>query len=296
MSKIFSNRNCSAKLFIYMINYTQEQFDEKKDREKLSLICDYCERHFERTKTAIKVRTKVCCGQYCSAQCQGKDRKRKSQVTKMCQNCGEPIIRRPSGFHYKYAFCGLACSSQFSSKIWMPKYTNGTTITQPCGTCGEVITKPSSTLKNSKCGLIFCNRHCAGIYVASHRAIQSGSRTSSNRSKLELYLEKELQTLFPAVHFLFNEKKTTGYELDIYAPDLKFAVELNGIFHYKKIYKNQAFERSQELDQIKTEQCQKQGINLLVIDTSKQNRFNARSNLTLQFLQEITATIDNLLQ
>ena len=76
----------------------------------------------------------------------------------------------------------------------------------------------------------FCSRSCSATFNNKNKTY--GTR----RSKLEVFLEKELIKLYPDLLFHFNRKDTINSELDIYIPSLKLAFELNGIFHYEPIY------------------------------------------------------------
>ena len=69
--------------------------------------------------------------------------------------------------------------------------------------------------------------------------------------------------------FLVNPETMRNLELDMYNPDLKLALEYNGVQHYK--YPNK-FHRSREeheaqkkRDRIKAEACEKAGINLIIV-------------------------------
>ena len=137
-------------------------------------------------------------------------------------------------------------------------------ITQ-CSQCKKTIYKQSNELKNSK--HCFCNSSCAATYHNTHKDF--GYR----RSKLELFIEQQLKKDFPNLNISFNDNKTIGSELDIYIPALRLAFELNGIFHYEPIYSHDQFTRIQNNDKRKLIECYSHGIELVVIDTSKQTRF-----------------------
>lgn len=56
-------------------------------------------------------------------------------------------------------------------------------------------------------------------------------------------------------------------ELDIYLPDLKFAIEFNGVYwHNNNIIKTKGWKSNKEKHDYKTSECFKKGINLLHID------------------------------
>jgi len=99
----------------------------------------------------------------------------------------------------------------------------------PCINCGNEFRLRNSNAK-SKSGNYFCSQSCAATYNNKHKT------TGNRRSKLEKYLETELNKLYPDLEILFNNKSTINSELDIYIPILNLAFELNGIFHYEPIY------------------------------------------------------------
>ncbi len=109
----------------------------------------------------------------------------------------------------------------------------------------------------------FCSQSCAAIYNQSHKT--HGYR----RSKLEIWLEVELNKLYPSLEIHFNRKDAINSELDIYIPSLKLAFELNGIFHYEPIYGEEQLKKIKNNDTRKYQACLERGIELCIIDTSK---------------------------
>lgn len=131
----------------------------------------------------------------------------------------------------------------------------------------------------------FCSCRCAGIYNNAHKT------KGNNRSKLEIWLEPKLKSLYPKLEFKFNDIKAINAELDIYIPKLKLAFELNGIFHYEDIFKNGRLKTTQSNDNRKFQVCTKKKINLCVIDTSKQRYF--KEHTAKQYLDIIAKIIDS---
>ena len=129
---------------------------------------------------------------------------------------------------------------------------------------------------------MFCSRSCAATYNNTHKT--KGTRTS----KLEVWLAKKLQTLFPQIEFHFNRKDAINSELDIYIPSLKLAFELNGIYHYEPIHGNDKLTKIQNNDRRKFQACLEKGIELCIIDSSKLAYFK-ESNATpyLEIIQKI---------
>jgi len=118
----------------------------------------------------------------------------------------------------------------------------------------------------------FCSRSCAAKYQNAHKT--SGYR----RSKLEMYLEAKLAELYLDLEILYNDRQTlgNGLELDIYIPSLKLAFELNGPFHYIPAFGKEKLDKIQNNDYLKLQKCQELGINVCVIDVSKEKPFTEK--------------------
>lgn len=154
-----------------------------------------------------------------------------------------------------------------------------------CTNCGKVFVPTSS--KKKRCSENrFCCQSCATTY--NNRNKTHGNR----RSQLEDYLENVLKNEFSHLEMLFNDKSTIGSELDIYIPSLKLAFEINGIFHYKPIYGEDKFNKTVENDELKKHNCEKNGIELVVIDTTKQKKFSEESSQ--KFLKIIRSKINEV--
>lgn len=153
-----------------------------------------------------------------------------------------------------------------------------------CNNCNVEFEKHPSEIKKSKSGNHFCSRSCAATYNNKHK--KHGNR----RSKLEIWLEEQLNNLYPHMNILFNDKETIGSELDIYIPSLNVAFELNGIFHYEPIYGNDKLQKIQENDQSKSKACHDLKINLCVIDTSQQKYVKPKTSQ--KYLNIITTIIN----
>lgn len=71
-----------------------------------------------------------------------------------------------------------------------------------------------------------------------------------------------------AFHLCLNFRfcgKHNGWELDIQFPTLKFAIEINGIWHYKPIRGEEKLIKIQNRDKIKAEVCKLTGIELFIL-------------------------------
>lgn len=138
-----------------------------------------------------------------------------------------------------------------------------------CMQCNKSFHKKLNQIKKTPNS--FCNSSCAATYNNTHKT--KGYR----RSKLEIYLEKELRIIYSDLEFHFNQKDTINSELDIYIPTLKLAFELNGIFHYEAIYGEHKLNQIQNNDNRKFQACLEQNIELCIIDTSKLSYFKEKN-------------------
>jgi hypothetical protein len=200
----------------------------------------------------------------------------------ICYNCNQPfnILKKYVVYELihkvgmvKYCSKKCKCESQ-NNKIFVN-----------CLNCNKEFKKYLNQIKKSPNH--FCSQSCAAIYRNTHKT--KGYR----RSKLEQFLEIELNKIYLNLEMLFNDKITINSELDIYIPSLKLAFELNGIFHYEPIYGNNKLNQIQNNDNRKFQACIEHGIELCLIDASKQKYFKEQSSR--DFLLIITQIINEKL-
>ena len=175
------------------------------------------------------------------------------------------------------------CSDPFafcSHKCWAKFLNLSTRQTIYCLTCNKPTIKRQSEVKENA----FCSKSCSATYTNTHKTV--GIR----RSKLEVYLEQQLNNKYPKLELHFNRKDTINSELDIYIPSLKLAFELNGIFHYEPIFSKEKLDQIQNNDSRKFQACLESGIELCIIDVSSQKRFTESSSE--KYLDIITSLID----
>lgn len=164
--------------------------------------------------------------------------------------------------HHKRDVCSRKCIDSFKNKKETVK----------CKQCDKQFKKQPFQIKKSKSGNHFCSRSCAAKYNNAHKT--KGTR----RSKLEVWLEKQLTKIYPNLEIHFNQKDAINSELDIYIPSLNLAFELNGIFHYEPIYGKDKLASTQNNDKRKFQACLEQGIELCIIDTSSQKYFKPKTS------------------
>lgn len=199
-----------------------------------------------------------------------------------CYACNQTFYKTKSAIKYELKnnrgeikFCSLKC--RYNSQI--------TQMQVNCKNCNKEFYKIKAETKRSPNH--FCSKSCAAIYRNAHK-IQG-----TKRSKLEIYIEKQLTSLYPNLPIDFNKKDTINSELDIYIPSLKLAFELNGIFHYEPVFGDKKFNQIQNNDQHKFKACLERNISLCIIDVSSLKNF--KENKANQFLEIITNIINNSL-
>lgn len=194
-----------------------------------------------------------------------------------CDYCGKPIERMKknclfNGKPSDRTFCSKKCSHKAKLRDF---YEN-----RKCKNCGKDFLAKKFDIKKGYGN--FCSQGCNAIYRNLHKTY--GTR----RSKLEIYLEEELGKLFSNIEFHFNRKDAINSELDIFIPSLKLAFELNGIFHYEPIYGEEKLSQIQNNDSRKFQACIEKGIELCIIDSSREKYFKkARCEKYLKMISNI---------
>jgi hypothetical protein len=175
-----------------------------------------------------------------------------------CEQCEEifyltkhAIQTKQKNYNRGACFCSKKCQNQSQTKD---------KIIVKCLNCNKLFEKPAFQIKNSPNH--FCCHSCHATYSNTHKT------TGYRRSKLEIYLEEQIEQYYPQLGCLYNNKETIGSELDFYFSTLKLAIELNGIFHYEPIYGQDKLEKIQNNDEQKSMKCNELGIEFCNIDSS----------------------------
>lgn len=274
-----------------MILFTKQQIDEAAFGTHVPCKCDRCGTLF--THKILYIRRMLRKTNYaaytvrCSRKCLGG--LIINWINKTCAQCGIQFnIKQDKKTSSGKKFCSKKCKDDHPQiqPTDFARKENGNLKTN-CGQCKKEIMVIGWRHKKNKTGFSFCNSKCSAAYINKRRA-----NKGYQKSKLEIYISKELNTQYPFLKIEYNEKKTIGYELDIYIPELKFAVEVNGIFHYKAINGDAKLARTQEIDKEKLELCSKADIDLLVINTMN---VQFSINSSKPFLEKIYNKIDEKL-
>lgn len=223
---------------------------------------------------------------FCNNKCTGEYTKR-TRVRKPCGNCGKMVERRLSCFTRSKSgeiYCCPTCTTK-GNRAEADKLTKHKTS---CGQCGKELVLNTCRMKEKN----FCTKSCAGKYSAAN-----GNRKANSRSKFEKWMESELITMYPGMKILFNSRKELGgKELDIYFPDLKLGIEINGPTHWIPIYGEDLLERVRANDLKKIQTCSEKEIVLIVLDTRKQNAFSETSKLSIKYRSAILEQINERLR
>lgn len=151
-----------------------------------------------------------------------------------------------------------------------------------CTQCGKQFHRLANQFK--KFSNHFCSNSCNATYVNTHKT--HGTR----RSKLEVWLEQQLPSLYPSLEFHFNRKDAINAELDIYIPSLKLAFEFNGPLHYEPIFGPEKLAQIKNNDQRKHAACYERGIEMCWIDVSSFSYFKPTG--AVKYLHMVQSIID----
>lgn len=176
-----------------------------------------------------------------------------------CNKCKE--IYNQTYEHYKKGHRHQKCANILNSKKALfvkynkPLLKNTTRICEWC----------KNEYNPKRLEQRFCSRKCANLFLNKDKDVnflrsQKGGNNSmltlNRRSKAEIYFSELCIEYFtkPAVtcnEQFFIDKNGGKWDADIILHHLKIAILYNGIFHYKKVYKDQKLERMIAKDRLK---------------------------------------------
>lgn len=171
-----------------------------------------------------------------------------------CLLCDTFFLKRAADINRtKNNFCSRGCSGQYN----LINYCK--TQEKTCLNCNTKIFRQQKEISKNKTNRFYCSHSCRATF-------SNKSRKNTNRSKIEIEFGQELAKLFPTLKFIYNDRIVLdGYELDIYIPELKLAIEWNGTVHYQPIYGEDKLNKIQYRDYQKQLLCQKLDIDLIII-------------------------------
>ncbi len=202
--------------------------------------CIVCDIRFEKAPAEQK-RYPVHC---CSVECRSKYND-KREIRK-CDECGDKIFRPPSILKdRKNLFCSIECHDVFQNCKTKVK----------CEKCGKKIWKSPSAMKERH---YFCSMKCFSKYGFAESFVETEFENLIKPLKI-VYQRNDRSVLYGCA------KNGGGLELDFYFPEIKFAVEVNGVCHYKPIYGEDALAGQKVRDRNKRRACKRRGIILRVV-------------------------------
>lgn len=218
----------------------------------LTLFCEQC------NKTVIRRPANIMSHVFCSQSCSAIYHRPKKYIKVNCKQCNIELplqSKRKFELNNGNFYCSCACRLLYRRE-------NTKLIKTNCGQCGKEILKKKHYFKQSKSGKVFCGRRCSGVHFGQNKT------TGTQVSKFELFVQKELISIFSNLNIEYNNSQTIKSELDIYIPELKLAFEINGPTHYKPIYGQERFNKTIKKDLEKKKNCRKLKIKLIIINTS----------------------------
>lgn len=252
---------------------------------------------------------------YCSRKCRDDARTLKRSVF-ACKQCEKPVelspasIRQRESRNTRHVFCSSSCSATFYNTCRKkPKTEKRSEIDYPvelfsgklpkprgrrrckirciltCEGCGEEVYRTRVDIeKKSKHGKSYCSKSCRMRHYNHHVLVPTGR----NKSRAETILSDMIRACFPTLEVQQNVRTllTNGLEIDIYLPQCKLAIELNGPTHYVPIYGHDALEKTQSKDRIKQRELQNNKIGFLIIDISQLKNVKQTTGFLSKHYQE----------
>lgn len=224
--------------------------------------CKNCGKEFEIKTSDIKAGLKrgmKGIGTCCSRKCVNENHSKDKGAFFNCSQCGKETYKFYSYLkkrNNKHIFCSNECCGKFNKQDF---------ILINCRTCGKEFYKRPIEIKRRNTNNHFCSNKCTTKYLK----IINQSKSGNKRSKLEIYLEKMIRIDFPDLELITNDRKTIYMELDLYFPSLNFAIEINGIVHYKPIYGKETLEKTKLKDRRKKKMCKRKLIDLKILKVNR---------------------------
>ena len=247
-----------------------------KSRDLISLKCLYCDKIYQLAKHRFqdyKKKGKLN-GCFCSRMCVANYKQKTMNVKTNCSECNKEIVKLKNQFNKSLQhFCSSSCSAKYWNKIkWpiekrhIPKSVNKSyMVSLQCKNCNKIFERRSYSV-NKNSDHHFCSNSCVVSY--GNRTWNKSSRFGFNKSRSEIILSNIIKKEFP--HLIIQENIRSivpnSLELDIYIPDKKIAIELNGPCHFIPLFGKEELNKTQTKDSIKIKYCQENDIKLLIIN------------------------------
>ncbi len=219
--------------------------------------CRVCGKSFEKRNIDVKRYSNHCC----SIECRSKNNDRRIEVS--CGQCSK-IFRLPPSLikGQNNVFCSVDCHNLYQT----------TRQEIECAWCKKKFTQHSCIIKRAKHSKNCCSRNCAAKIVYK-------------KSFIEVEFEKLLIPL--GIEFERNCRTIIKpMELDFYFPKLNFAVEINGLTHYRPIYGLSVLKEQKDRDRRKRKKCKELGIKLRIVKPG-----NCRNGTHIKRLKQVVREI-----
>lgn len=247
-------------------------------------VCQHCQVSFEAVH-ADKKKTRKFCSMSCSAKYNKNGRGRDYSKPRLYKEKFELRGYMEFGTEEK--------DREMSSVSKKPKgepRKKAVYLDRKCEGCGKDVRRRESEIKKSKHGKSYCSKSCRMKHYNAHILV----RSSTQRSRAEDYLFEMMVSDFPSLKIIKNDRSflSEHLEIDLYMPDIRLAIELNGPVHYLPIYGDERFKRVQIKDAKKNLELHQKGVALLTLDISRlQSKKKTIAFLSAQYSEVIKPLI-----
>lgn len=240
--------------------------------------CYTCEKEYE--KSNFK--------KYCSLDCY----KTKSNfelggsLILNCLYCKQEVLKYKSEIRKNpdKIFCNSQCSANFMHLTYRQPFAK--TIVLECHFCNSIFERIQHKTTQGKTGKFFCSAKCSSTYLGTQSK-------NFERSFMELYIQQKIELNFPYLTLIIGDtKQCNGLQLDLYLPELNFAIEINGPIHYINFFGDEYLKSVQERDQRKETICKNKKLLLQIVKCSGNFKISKAEN---HWQLEIKPTIVSLL-
>jgi endogenous inhibitor of DNA gyrase (YacG/DUF329 family) len=216
-------------------------------------------------------------------------RNEKTLTDVQCDEClGMFKDRKSEAKRYERHFCSKACRSKFVGKSLRSK------VTLQCFHCGKDVERKPSEIAKTK-HYTFCSNRCTAFYHNAHKT------RGVNRSIGECWLYLLLKKNFPSLSVIENDREVLdGYEIDILLPEVKLAIEYNGILRFEPICSHEKLSETMGRDARKHSMLTEKQISLLSITEPKRARVEKVVRVAYEkvcvMIKEVTGTLPLLVE
>lgn len=206
--------------------------------DKIKIECIMCKKEHFVSKSNKNTK---CCSLGCA------NRYRASKIKRPnCKFCGNSVYRQLSHCG-KIVYCNKSCESSDRKRR----------VELKCNTCGKIYEKLASKNKSK-----YCSRKCMGL---GHKNTFI-KRKPRYRSYGECAIVCLLKKNYPHLTIKSSDREQlNGYEIDIWIPELNTGIEYNGPHHFKPVYGNDVFVKTQKADLEKSQIAKNKNIKLIYV-------------------------------